>query len=99
MHVAAIRDLAAFLAIQQDIILCHQPDTGIVCFQMAPAGLSPEERSALQRRLYEQVMASGKRSISLTTLNGETVLRLLSVSHEVTYQDLLETIQFVRELV
>ena len=98
-HVAAIRELAAYLAIQPDIRLCHQPDTGIVCFQMAPAGLDPDARSALQRRLYEQVMASGKRSISLTTLNGESVLRLLSVSHHVKYADLLETVQFVRRLI
>ena len=98
-HVGAIRELATYLADQPDVRLCHQPDTGLVCFQMVPAGLPPEERSALQRRLYEQVMASGKRSISLTTLNGETVLRLLSVSHHVKYEDLLETIQFVRQLI
>ena len=97
-HVVAIQKLAANLAIQPDVRLCHQPDTGIVCFQMVPEGLPPEQRSALQRRLYERVMASGQRSISTTTLDGETVLRLLSVSSQVTTADLLATIAFLRQL-
>ena len=97
-HVTAIQELAARLAIQSDVRLMHRPDTGILCFQMAPEGLAPEERSALQRRLYERVMASGQRSISTTTLQSETVLRLLSVSSEVTTAELLETINFLRRL-
>ena len=97
-HVTAIQELAAHLAIQPDVRLLHRPDTGILCFQMVPDGLAPEERSALQRRLYEQVMASGQRSISTTTLHGETVLRLLAVSSKVTTADLLETISFLRQL-
>ncbi len=96
---AAIRALADALQDQPDIELCHQPDTGVLAFRMTPAGTAPEQLDALQRNLYQKVMASGQRSISMTTLGHKTVLRLTTVSPHTTVDDLLETIAMLRRFI
>jgi L-2,4-diaminobutyrate decarboxylase len=95
----AIRTLADYLYSQPDVELCHQPDTGILCFRMTPDGVPSDQLSVLQRHLYNQVMASGERSISMTELDGETVLRLVVVSPHATFDHLRETIEVLRILV
>ncbi|MCA9997199.1 MAG: aspartate aminotransferase family protein [Anaerolineales bacterium] len=75
----AVRQLAAYIQTQPDVELWHQPDTGIICFRIAPAQVETAVLSKLQRWLYEQTMQGGERSVSLTTLDGEVVLRLVVV--------------------
>jgi L-2,4-diaminobutyrate decarboxylase len=94
----AIQSLADDLKEQPDVELCHQPDTGILCFRLTPAGVPANELDALQRHLYDQVLASGERSISITTLNDQTVLRLVVVSPHTTLADLQETIAALRNV-
>ncbi len=88
----AMRSLADYLETLPDVELCHQPDTGILCFRIMPAGLSDATVDALQNQLYTQVMASGERSISITNLGGRPVLRLVIVSPTTKFTDLRETI-------
>lgn len=88
----AIRQLADYLQTQPGIELCHQPDTGILCFRFTPPGLINKALDELQRYLYERLMATGERTISTTTLNGRTVLRLVTVSPHTTFADLQATI-------
>ena len=95
----AIRALADYLHDQPDIELSHQPDTGILCFRMTPDGVPAEQLDALQRDLYQRVMASGERSIAMTTLDGKIVLRLVVVSPHTTFEDLKETINVLRHLI
>ncbi|MGB1250723.1 MAG: pyridoxal phosphate-dependent decarboxylase family protein [Candidatus Promineifilaceae bacterium] len=95
----AMRDLAAYLHQQPHIEVCHEPDTGILCFRMTPPNVPADRLSQLQRQLYEQVMASGERSISTTKLNGEIVLRLVSVSPYTRFAHLRETIDMLQRLV
>ena len=94
----AVKQLAAYIETQTDMVLCHQPDTGILCFRMVPNGVPQNSLERLQRMLYDQVMASGERSISITKLDGETVLRVVSVSKQTLFEDYLETIHHLRQL-
>jgi L-2,4-diaminobutyrate decarboxylase len=94
----AIRQLASYLQTQPDIELCHQPDTGILCFRFRPPGVSDEALDSLQRNLYERLMATGERTISTTTWNRRTVLRLVTVSPHTTLADLQATIHHLFEL-
>ncbi len=95
----AIRQLAEYLQGQPDIELCHQLDTGILCLRMRPAHVPNYSLSDLQSWLYDCVMVTGGRTISVTQLSGETVLRLVSVSPHTTFEDFRETINSLRELV
>lgn len=92
----AIRALADTLNTQADVEVLHQPDTGILCFRMTPEGTPAQDLDALQHRLYQRIMSSGERSISMTKLDGINALRLVVVSPYTTYEDLWETIQVLR---
>lgn len=93
----AIRELAAYLDAQPDTVLWHQPDTGILCFRVTPTAVSPTHHAALQRWLYDETMRSGQRSVSVTTLDGELVLRLVVVVP--THVDhLIETVSSLQQL-
>ena len=95
----AVRQLADYLSEQPDISLCHQPDTAILCFRMTPTDVASSDLHALQRWLYDRIMAAGERSISMTKIDEETVLRLVSVSPHTTFEDFRETIDELRGLV
>jgi L-2,4-diaminobutyrate decarboxylase len=94
----AIKTLAEKLKEEEDIELCHQPDTGILCFRIVPQGFPEDKLSHLQKKIYERIMAEGKRTISMTRLDLKTVLRLVAVSPSVTRDSMLETISCVRRL-
>lgn len=95
----AIRTLADYLLTLPDVELCHQPDTGILCFRMIPTGKSEAELDHLQKQLFEHIMSLGERSISITNLGGKSVLRLVTVSPHTTFDDLRETIEVLRKMV
>jgi glutamate/tyrosine decarboxylase-like PLP-dependent enzyme len=74
----AMRALAEHISSLPDVELCHQPDTGILCFRFTPAGKSEAELDSLQNLLFARIMATGERSISITNLGGKSVLRLVT---------------------
>jgi L-2,4-diaminobutyrate decarboxylase len=76
--------------------LCHDPDTGILCFRYIPRDLPAADVGALQQVIYERIMRSGERTISVTRLDGVTALRLVAVDPTVTLPALVETIEHVR---
>jgi L-2,4-diaminobutyrate decarboxylase len=94
----AIRSLAEYIREQDDLELCHQPDTGILCFRVTPPGSPEAHLNELQRYLYDRLLAGGERTLSRTKLDGKAVLRLVAVSPWVTFEHMLETIAAVREL-
>lgn len=94
-----IRELAEMLKKQPDVEVPNQPETGILCFRMTPKGVPTEDLDALQNNLYEKIMASGTRSISLTKLDGVTFLRVVIVSPIATSDDLNETIGELRKYI
>jgi L-2,4-diaminobutyrate decarboxylase len=95
----AIRNLADTLNSQPDVEVLHQPDTGILCFRMTPEGISNKDLDALQQNLYQQIMSSGERSVSITKVDGVASLRLVVVSPHTTNDDLYETIIVLRKLI
>ena len=96
--VRAMRQTAEWLRTQPDFEVCHSPDTGILCFRKRKAGLSADELSRYQRSLYDSIMASGERSISTTTLNGEIVLRFAVVKPETKFEHLRDSIEAIRKI-
>ena len=93
-----VKTLAAYLEVQHDMELCHQPDTGILCFRLVPGGLSEDQLDQLQQDIRDRMMTEGKRTISITQLDGRTVLRLVAVSPTVTTDAIMATIEDVRRL-
>ncbi|MCB9147467.1 MAG: aspartate aminotransferase family protein [Caldilineaceae bacterium] len=96
-HLQAIHNLAQRLAHEPYIELCHRPATGILCFRVTPPNHSPSQLDAVQRQIYEYIMASGRRTISLAQLDARTVLRLVVVSAAVTLDELMETVRIARD--
>jgi len=92
----AMQALADHLRKQPDFALCHEPETGILCFRMMPSGIDENNLDELQRALYQRILDSGERSVSTTVLDGKTVLRLVSVSPNITIDHLRETIDVLR---
>lgn len=94
----AVRDLARALEKEGDVELVHNPDTGIFCFRMVPAGLPDNLGDALQEYIYERIMAGGLRTVSLTRIDGKAALRLVALSPEVTPEGMMETVREARRL-
>jgi L-2,4-diaminobutyrate decarboxylase len=94
----AIGALAAYLKTKDDLELCHEPDTGILCFRITPKGFPEEKLDQLQEYVYDRIMVDGERTISMTKLDGQAVLRLVVISPLITSRDLMETVNAVRIL-
>ena len=94
----AIRTVSEHLYNQPDVELLHRPDTGILCFRIAPEGLPREQLDSLQGYIYGEIKRSGDRSISTTKLDGKTVLRVVAISPSVTADALMETIEIAQAL-
>ena len=92
----AIRTLADTLKVQPDVEVLHRPETSILCFRMTPKEIPSQALDDLQNHLYQRILSSGERSISITNLDGMTALRLVVVSPHTTYQDLMGTIDVLR---
>ena len=95
---AAIRSAAAAIEDRPDLELAHQPDTGILCFRARPPSVPAERLDELQMAIHEAIQRRGERSISLTRLDGEAMLRLVAISPAVTAEALMETVAAVRTL-
>lgn len=93
----AIRAAYDYCRTLDDIEVCHEPDTGILCIRAAPRVSGPEQSDALQRDVFQKIQRGGERSISMTSLGGRRVLRLLAVSPEVTAAALQETVDAIRK--
>ncbi|NHK31505.1 MAG: aspartate aminotransferase family protein [Asgard group archaeon] len=94
----AIKSLYENLKNVNDIELCHEPDTGILCFRIIPEGFPEEQLDNLQRYVYDRIMLERERTISLTKLDNKVVLRVVAISPVVTFEALMETISNVRTL-
>ena len=94
----AIHTVADYIRSQDDLELCHQPDTGILCFRITPPEIPEKRLDELQRTIHDKILKGGERSISITQLDGSVALRLVAISPEVTAKSLTETIAAVRTL-
>ncbi len=82
----------------QAIELCHEPDLGILCFRVTPEGFPKKQLDQLQQSVYDKTKVEGKRSISLTKIDNKIVLRLVIINEDITAEDIMETISYIRAL-
>ncbi|MCP4542023.1 MAG: aspartate aminotransferase family protein [Chloroflexi bacterium] len=94
----AIRTAIDYVNSVEDIELMHEPDLGIFCIRLVPPGFPVDELDQLQKYIYDRVMAEGRRSVSMTSIDGRTALRFLVISLSVTGDALLETFVYLRAL-
>ncbi|MCP4469459.1 MAG: aspartate aminotransferase family protein [Gammaproteobacteria bacterium] len=93
-----IRRLSEHLMTQDDFRCWHEPDTGVLCFQYQPSHVPENRRNDLQTFIYETILREGRRSISVTRLGDAIVLRILVISPDIRYDDLVETITDIRSI-
>ena len=106
--VAVMEQVHAFLTDQPDTEPLHTPDTGIQCFRIVPDGhpsdapgdgppsLPADRLDELQTRVYENLLAGGERSLSITSIGGVSALRLVSVATAVTAADAVAMVEAAR---
>ena len=93
-----IREICDYLEDQPGMKVVHRPDTGILCFRVVPEGLPDDRLSELQQHVYETLLRDGKRSLSISELDGETCLRIVALSPSVTVEAVRETLLQVRQI-
>ncbi len=93
-----IKKLFDFLNTEKDFHCWHEPDTGALCFQYIPDHVVERDRNACQTFIYDTILSEGNRSISITQLDDAVVLRILIISPNITYEDLLATIAEIRSV-
>ena len=94
----AVNDLAEFLIDDAEIEIMNEPDTGVICFRVQPVEIDKQDLCSLQEYVYKRTNLEGKRAISIATIKGKKVLRLVSVSPEVTVRALKSTILSIKEM-
>jgi len=79
--------------------LLSPPSLGILCFRFRPRGAEwPAERlDRLNEELQARVIGSGAAMISSTRLRGAYSLRLCIMSHQTTWDDVRETLEFIAD--
>lgn len=92
----AVKKAADRLRHEPDIEFVSEPETGVLCFRIVPPGLQERKLEALQRSVFEKARSDRRRSISITKVDGKSVLRLAAVSPGVTERDLLQTVAALR---
>jgi glutamate/tyrosine decarboxylase-like PLP-dependent enzyme len=90
--------VADFIRQQKDMTIFHEPDTGILCFRILPDGFPEDRLDHLQQYVYEQTLKNAERSVSISRLDGQTVLRLVAISPKITGDDMIETVHYLRNL-
>ena len=78
--------------------MLHEPQLGVLCIRLTPAGFPEDRLNDLQQFIYSTIMKEGKRSISMTKIDDKTVLRFVAVSPSVTAGAMMETVHYIREV-
>lgn len=91
----AVRQLYDYLAERPDFQTLHTPDTGILCFRYRPVNLPEEKTGELQKYIYGKILSEGIRSVSLTSLHGQSALRLLALTPSVSANSLIDTVHYI----
>jgi glutamate/tyrosine decarboxylase-like PLP-dependent enzyme len=94
----AIKKLHDNLQGETDIELIHIPDTAILCIRVVPEGFPQSKLDDLQKFIHESIKKEGKRSISMTRVDDKTVLRFVAISHNVTEEAMMATVEEARRL-
>ena len=79
-----------------DFEIITRPMWSLFSFRYAPAGA--EDRDALSLRLIEAVNADGRVYLTQTNFEGQFVIRFQAGSFETTREDVMMTLDVVREV-
>jgi len=93
-----LADRAGRHVAQSDCLeLLSPPSLGILCFRFRPRGaeLTEEQLDRLNEAVQARVIGSGTAMISSTRLRGAYSLRLCIMSHQTTWDDVRETLEFI----
>jgi glutamate/tyrosine decarboxylase-like PLP-dependent enzyme len=96
--IQTVRETARRIKQEEEVELCLQPDTGILCFRIVPGDLPENRLDLLQEFIYGTIMSEGMRAISKAKLGPKTVLRLVAISPAITAEDLMETVVYCRAI-
>jgi glutamate/tyrosine decarboxylase-like PLP-dependent enzyme len=88
----------AYINRQPDLELMLQPDLGIFCLRLVPQGVPGEHFDALQKFLYEKMLAEARRSVSFTRIRDRAALRFLILTPEQTVAEIVKTLDYLRAL-
>lgn len=94
----SVARIVPYIESQSDLELSHSPDTGILCFRIVPEGFPAARLDRLQKFIYQKILRDGRRSISVTELNGRMFLRLVAISPSVDVEAMRATIEDVRRV-
>ena len=98
-HLALARHLAALVDAAPDLERLADVELSIVCFRYAPARLRGDDRAldALNKRVMEDVQASGAAFLTQTTLGGRFALRACVLHYATADSDVAALVDAVRE--
>ena len=98
-HLSLAQRLAGLVDAAPDLERLAEVELSIVCFRYAPAGLRGNDRAldALNKRVMEEVQASGAAFLTQTTLRDRFALRACVLHYATTESDLAALVDAVRE--
>ncbi len=94
--IQAIESIYNKLKTDSEIELCNEPETGIICFRIINTQVPSIQMNQFHKLIYDEVISTGKHSISFTKLGDTAVLRLVAIT-PTTAEILMKTITYVKE--
>jgi len=98
-HIALAQHLAGLVDAAPDLERLAPVELSVVCFRHAPAHLRGDDDglNALNKRVMEEVQASGAAFLTQTTLRGRFALRACILHYDTTEADVAALVDVVRE--
>jgi len=98
-HLALAAHLAGLVDAAPDLERLAAVELSIVCFRYVPERMRGDDRAldALNKRLMEDVQASGRAFLTQATLGGRFALRACVLNYATTESDLAALVDVVRE--
>jgi L-2,4-diaminobutyrate decarboxylase len=84
------------LAGEEDFEVMHEPQSNILCFRYTPSNLDPVKHPHFQLGIRNRTKEEGRFFISKVVLNGEEVLRVVFMNHEIEMKHFRLLLQEIR---
>ncbi|GGH67285.1 L-2,4-diaminobutyrate decarboxylase [Filimonas zeae] len=81
---------------EDDFEVIHQPQANILCFRYTPDNLDPEVHHHFQLYIRNKTKEDGRFFISKVELNGQEVLRVVFMNHEIEMKNFRMLLQEIR---
>jgi aromatic-L-amino-acid decarboxylase len=97
-NVAQARAFEREVAKLPDAVISAPTALNIVCFRLAPTGMSPEQQDAHNKEVLLRVQEGGIAIISGSQINGRYVIRVACSNHRSTWQDFEALLAGLRDI-